>query len=171
MTRIPRCLAVVGVALSALGVTLTAATILFTAPALAGPVVDPAPIRPNQTFIGEVNSQSANAVIRMDCFGPTSQGQLGHPLDGQFVEALPVINPTSKDLGYTGSAARQVNVTFGGSADAAALVVLTSWAVPGKIPTTLQLPCSGTGTVTFAPALTSPTARSTTVDVTFVGQP
>ena len=32
------------------------------------------------------------------------------------------------------------------------------------------LPCYGTGTVTFAPYPTSPTARSATVQVTFVGQ-
>jgi hypothetical protein len=84
---------------------------------------------------------------------------------------LPVVGPTPVVAGYTGSAAHQVNVGFGISSGAVTPVVLTSWAVPAKIPTTLLLPCYGTGTVTFAPYPTSPTARSATVTVTFVGQP
>ena len=49
--------------------------------------------------------------------------------------------------------------------------MLKYWKVPGKIPTTLTLPCYGTGTVTFTPLPTSATARAFTMSVTFVSQP
>ena len=152
---------------------LVAATALLAAPspAFADGVVDPAPIGPNQAFIGEVNDHTTGATIQMACFGPVHAGQMGHPLDGQTVKALPVTNPTPQQAGFTGSAAHQLNVSFGVSSSAASPVVLRSWAVPGKIPTTLLLPCYGTGTVTFAPYPTSSTARSATVQVNFVGQP
>jgi hypothetical protein len=152
---------------------LAAATLLLAAPApaFADGVVDPAPIGPNQTFIGEVNDHTTNATIQVACFGPLHLGQTGHPLPGQTVKVLPVTGPTPVGAGYTGSAARQVDVFFGASSGVVAPVVLTSWAIPAAIPTTLVLPCYGTGTVTFAPYPTSPTARSATVQVTFVGQP
>lgn len=132
---------------------------------------DPAPIGPNQAFFGEVNDQATNATIRMACFGPVHPGQTGHPMEGQTVKALPVANPTPQVVGFTGSAAHQLNVSFAISSTAASPVVLRSWAVSEKIPTTLLLPCYGTGTVTFNPYPTSPTARAGTVQVTFVGQP
>jgi hypothetical protein len=152
---------------------LAAATLLLSVPvpAFADGVIDPAPIGPNQLFIGEVNDQTPNATIRMACYGPVHIGQTGHPLDGQTVKALPVTGPTPQQAGYTGSAATQLNVSFGNPSSAVAPVVLRFWAVPAKIPTTLLLPCYGTGTVTFAPYPTSSTARSATVRVTFIGQP
>ena len=39
---------------------------------------------------------------------------------------------------------------------------------PAAIPTTWLLPCGGTGTMTFAPEPTSPTARSYSLTVTFL---
>src|SRR5258706_15501486 len=105
---------------------LAAATVLLAAPApaFADGVVDPAPIGPNQAFIGEVNDQAANATIRMACFGPVHPGQLGHPLANQTVKALPVVNPTPQQVGYTGSAAHQLNVGFANSASTASPIVL-----------------------------------------------
>jgi hypothetical protein len=152
---------------------LAAATLLLAtpAPAFADGVVDPAPIGPDQTFIGEVNDQATNATIRMDCFGPVHVGQTGHPLAGQTVAVLPLKDPTPIDAGYTGSTAHRWTCSSASRRARSRRFVLTSWAVPAKIPTTLVLPCYGTGTVTFAPYPTSPTARSATVQVTFVGQP
>jgi hypothetical protein len=154
-----------------------AAALLCAAPtgAAAAPadgVVDPAPIGPNQYFVGLVNDQSADATIAMACFGPVHAGQTGHPLADQTVKVLPVTAPTATArAGYTGAAGNVVGVGFGLSASAASPVVLRTWAVAAKIPTTLVLPCYGTGTVTFVPAPTSATARPATVRVTFVGQP
>lgn len=153
--------------------SLAAATVLVATatPAYADGIIDPAPIGPNQVFIGEVNNVATNATIKMACFGPVHVGQLGHPMDGQTVKVLPVTGPTPVVAGYTGSAGRQVNVDFGPSSSVVTPVVLRFWAAPATIPTTLLLPCYGSGTVTFAPYPTSPTARSATVTVTFVGQP
>ncbi|MFG2041644.1 hypothetical protein [Dactylosporangium sp. NPDC048998] len=154
-------------------VSLAAAGALVAAPvpAFAGPVIDPAPIGPNQSFVGLVNDQTANATIRMACFGPVRPGQTGHPMDGQTVKVLPVIGPSPAEAGYTGSAANSVLVNFGPASSGSSPIVLQMWAVSAKIPTTLVLPCGGTGTVTFAPSPTSATARSATVQVVFVGQP
>ena len=156
-----------------LTIPVLAAALLIVAPAAAyaGPVIDPAPIRPNQSFIGQVNGVSTAATIKMACFGPVFPGQTGHPLDGQTVTALPVVEPVTSRPGYTGSLGTSIGVSFGLTSSAAFPVILKYWAVAGKIPTTLTLPCYGTGTVTFQPLPGSPTARPATVTVTFVGQP
>ena len=152
---------------------IAAATLVATAaaPAFADGVVDPAPIGPNQYLIGQVNDQSGPATIRMACFGPVVPGQTGHPLAGQTVRALPVVPPVSSVDGYTGSAAKSIAVAISPSSAAASAIILDDWAVPAAIPTTLTLPCGGTGVVTFAPMPTSATARAATVTVSFVGQP
>ncbi len=151
---------------------LLAAAIVTTtpAPSFADPVVDPAPIGPNQYFSGYVNGQSTNATIRMACFGPVVVGQTGHPMADQTVKVLPVAVPTTNQVGYTGSAANRIGASFGPSS-ATTAIDLRMWAVAAKIPTTLVLPCYGTGTVTFTPFPDSATARAATVQVTFVGQP
>lgn len=46
-------------------------------------------------------------------------------------------------------------------------VILRDYAVSAPIPTSLTLPCSGSGTVAFVPEPTSPTAHTATVTVTF----
>lgn len=154
---------------------MTAATALIVAataaPAAAGGVVDPAPIGPNNYFVGLVNNTTGPATVQMACVGPVVPGQTGHPLAGQTVKALPVTPPTSTITGYTGTAATAIAVTFATPASVGTPIVLHDWAVSAPIPTTLVLPCSGTGLVTFTPIPTSPTAKAATVTVNFVGQP
>ena len=154
---------------------LSAASALIVAlsatPALAdGGVVDPAPIGPGNYFIGEVGNTAGPAIIHMACYGPVILGQTGHPVAGQTVKALPVAPPVTSIPGYTGTAANSIAVSFGVTS-ATTPIILHDWAVPATIPATLTLPCSGTGTVTFTPIPTSPTARAATVSVTFVGGP
>jgi hypothetical protein len=153
---------------AAASAVLVAAT---AAPATAGGVVDPAPIGPHNYFIGQVNNMTGPATIQMACFGPVVPGQTGHPLAGQTVKVLPVTPPTSSIVGYTGTAATSIVVTFTTPASTGTPIVLHDWAVSAPIPTTLVLPCSGTGQATFTPVPTSPTARPATVTVTFAGQP
>ncbi len=154
---------------------VTAATAMAVAatavPAAADGVVDPAPIAPGNHFIGEVNTAAANATIRVTCLGPIAIGQTGHPVAGQKVVALPVIPPISSIDGYTGTAANAIEVTIGAASSTATPIILHDWAIPAAIPATLTLPCSGTGAVAFVPIPTSPTARSYTVQVTFVAVP
>jgi hypothetical protein len=151
---------------------VTALVIAATAaPAVADGVVDPAPIGPNTYFIGQVNNTTGPATIQMACFGPSVPGQTGHPLAGQTVKALPVTAPTSSVDGYTGSAANSISVSFTSPLLANLPIVLQKWAASAAIPTTLILPCGGTGTATFTPVPTSATARPATVTVTYSGQP
>jgi hypothetical protein len=139
-------------------------------PAAADGVIDPAPIGPNTFFVGEVNNTAGPAVIQMACFGPVTPGETGHPLAGQTVKALPASTPVANTAGYTGSAADEILVSFN-LASATTPIVLHYWAVSAAIPTTLVLPCGGTGTVTFTPYPGSTTSRPATVTVSFVGQP
>ncbi len=154
---------------------VTAATAVIVAatavPAMAGGVVDPAPIGPKNYFIGQVNNATGPATIQMACFGPVVPGQTGHPLAGQTVKALPVATPTSTTVGYTGTAATSIAVTFTTPALSGNPIVLHDWAVSAPIPTTLILPCFGTGLATFTPVPSSPTAKPATVAITYVGQP
>jgi hypothetical protein len=107
----------------------------------------------------------------MACFGPIRPGQTGHPFAGQTVEVLPAPVSTTSDIGFTGSAADDIDVHFPTPTVANAPVVLHDYAVTAPIPVSLTLPCFGSGPVTFVPNPTSPTARTATVTVSFVGQP
>ena len=128
--------------------------------------VDPAPIGPNQFFTGQVNGASANSVIRVVCPGPVTVGQTGHPVSGQTVDVLPGASSTSAGVGYTGAGADHIVVNFD-SASTSAPVTLDKYAVRAAIPTTLSLPCSGTGKVDFVPAPASTTAQTATVSVSY----
>lgn len=128
------------------------------------------PIGPGQTFVGQVNGVTVGAVIEVGCFGPVSNTSTGHPISGQTVsvQLLPSGGVTKAGVGYTGTAADHDLVGFGNSSSAAAITQLKAYGQSAEIPATLDLPCSGTGTVGFVPAPTSPTAQTATVDVTFV---
>ncbi|WP_405587807.1 hypothetical protein [Streptomyces sp. NBC_01190] len=156
---------------SALYGTITALALAGGAaglPSAAAAVVDPAPIAPHQYFIGQVNGTSVDAAIKVGCFGPVIPGETGHPLAGQYVNVLPVTPPTSSQTGYTGESADRVQVAFGAASSVTTAVTLRSTVVRAAIPTTLSLPCSGTGQVAFVPLPTSSTARTSFIKVTYV---
>jgi hypothetical protein len=136
--------------------------------AVASPVVDPAPIGADQYFTGQVDGASAGAVIQVACFGPVTPGETGHPLAGQTVDVMPGSSGSSAAAGYTGSAGTHVLVGFDAASSSTAPVSLTSYVAKAAIPTGLELPCSGTGKVTFTPQPTSATARTATVTVAYV---
>jgi hypothetical protein len=133
------------------------------APAMASAIIDPDPVGPNQFFAALVNGQSATAQIAVGCDGST-----GHPLPGQTVEVLPVSGVPSPTDGFTGTAAKAVDVGL----DSAATVPLQLrfYHMVVEIPTSTVVPCGGQGTVAFVPDPTSPAARPGTVKVTFVGR-
>jgi hypothetical protein len=157
----------------ALSAALAATASLFAVPgpAFADGVIDPSPIGPHQFFIGVVNGQSGTATIRMACFGPTRPGRTGHPLAGQTVAARQVVTTTGFKVGYTGDTGRGLRVAFDDLSTVDSPVLLRGYGVAAKIPTTLTLPCDGTGTVSFMPVPTDPTARAATVSVSYLSQP
>ncbi|QMU69676.1 hypothetical protein [Streptacidiphilus sp. P02-A3a] len=149
------------------------ALLLGSAGAAAAAVPDPLPIGPNQVFAGQVNGVADNAPIRTDCLGPITLGETGHPLAGQYVEAVPA-PASSATAGYTGSAGQllQVSLTAPVSSTLSTLIgTLNSYYVQLPVPTSLTVPCSGTGVVAFTPTPGSPTARSATVTVDFLSGP
>lgn len=123
------------------------------------------PIGPNQFFNGKVNGKHTNAVVYVVCPGPSFSGQTGHPESGQNVSVTQTTPATPG--GFTGSLANSIVASFVSSTTAAG-IVLKDYDTPGAIPTSLVLPCAGTGNVTFNPEPTSPTAKSDVVTVTFI---
>jgi hypothetical protein len=139
-------------------------------------VQDPVPVGPNQFFSGTVNGQVGTATIQTDCVGPVVSGQVGHPTAGQYVEAI-LADGSSSQTGYTGDSAQSLAVTLGSATSTASAAVGTidDYYVPLAIPTTLTVPCGGTGTVTFTPTPSSTStgtpAQPATVAVTFLPEP
>jgi len=163
-------------------VALLAASVSVVATANAAAVVPPqGTVGPHQIFGGLVNGQSGfstPAPIRMACFGAVRPGETGHPMSGQTVA---VIRPEAilGHFGYTGSSATHIVAFFGPLPPSPVVVPPTTSAVTftkydlnKPIPTSLRLPCDGTGSVTFVPFPQSPpSSRDATVHVRYQGQP
>ncbi|MFI0897624.1 hypothetical protein [Streptomyces sp. NPDC020983] len=153
---------------------ITAAVVLLGGAAgmssAAAAQVDPLPVQPHQTFVGQVNGVTIGAVIQVGCFGPVSGTSTGHPLAGQTVSVQLVsgATPVSARVGYTGESADRVRVGFGNATSAVPTTEIKAYGVKVPIPQDISLPCFGTGTVGFLPAPTSTTAQPATVDVTYV---
>jgi hypothetical protein len=126
-------------------------------------------ILPDQQFVGLVNGSTQDATIKMACFGPVRPGQTGHPFAGQWAEVLKA--EVIARFGYTGSAGTSIVADFGGTTATPQRLTFFAYGVREAIPTSFVLPCYGSGTVVFSPQPTSPTARSFTATVNFVGQP
>ena len=152
-----------GLVAAVMGLSLAAA-----ASAAARPQ-DPVPIGPNEYFSGYINNHPpGKAVITVICPGPVNTG---HPAAGQTIE-VKTAQPTSTfDIGYTGSAGKKITAALAPTATTTVLATFTSFFVPKKIPTSITVPCSGSGKVVFRPAPTSPTAKSAVLPVTFMAGP
>ncbi len=131
---------------------------------------DPVPIGPNESFVGLVNGDQANAPIRMACFGPVTPGETGHPIANQYTEVEPV-SPVAV-AGYTGNA-KSIIATYAlpGTGLVEEVGSFTNYYVEVKISTQLTFPCSGTGTIPFTPVNGGPTARPWDVTVNLLSGP
>ena len=129
----------------------------------AGSAAAQTSIGPNQQFAGVINGSAAKAVVYVVCPGPVGPGSTGPPRSGQGVQVV-----ENTGTGFTGSAADHIVASFGSTTGTAQTLVFKEYGVPQDIPTTFRLPCGGTGTVFFTPLPTSSTARSATVEVTFI---
>ena len=124
-------------------------------------------IGPGEHFVGLVYKHTTNATILMVCATP-DPNETGHPLGGQTI-AVQRPSTTVTSTGYTGTRGRFITVGFvlpvvASSANAA--LKFTDYGSQ-TIPTSLVLPCSGSGLVVFSPQPTSKTAQSISVAVTF----
>jgi hypothetical protein len=136
------------------------------------------PIKPHQHFTATVNGSSGQpnpVTIGMACFGPIQPGQTGHPFAGQTVgvSRAPASNPNA---GYTGDRGTSIGAFFGApppstpTPTSSSYVRFTRYGTK-PIPTSLELPCAGSGQVTFVPLPLIPGSRDVVVPVRFVGQP
>jgi hypothetical protein len=138
----------------------------------------PTRIGPHQFFRATVNGATGDqgrVNIGMGCVGPIHPGETGHPLPDQMVGVQFMAPPPSDiPLGYTGNRGTSIGAFFGApppdGRSSASYVPFTSYRLKG-IPTTMVLPCSGTGQVTFVALPLDPSERSTAVPVRFVPQP
>jgi hypothetical protein len=153
-----------------LGVSLVAIAVGLLVPGVSGAATHPK-VGPHQYFAGSVNGSSGGptpVIIRVVCPGP--EAQRGHPLSGQTVEVGPAAS-TASSIGYTGNDATSISAFFGPPPPAATgpgQVSFRRYGVPKAIPTSLSLPCQGTGVVTFVPFPESPpTSRSASVPVEY----
>ena len=149
-------------------VLATAVLALALAPVAAGASLlqDPVPIGHNEYFTGLVNNHPpGQAVIFVVCPGPEST--TGHPEGNQPVEVQTTASSSAQDIGYTGSAGNQIAAALGTATATITIADFTSYFVDQYIPTNIEVPCSGTGTVAFIPSPTSGTAKTAILDVTF----
>jgi hypothetical protein len=105
-------------------------------------------IGPNQHFVGLVNGSKANAEVRVVCGGPIYSGRTGSVAGGQTMSVAKVANGG----GYTGPY-RAVNAWFvpaSASSTPPTQLKFTAYGVPQSIPTSIQVPCGGSGQVEFS---------------------
>jgi hypothetical protein len=146
----------------ALPLAAAAAALLAASAPAAAFVPVPTPIGPGQGFIPLVNGQSTNSTVLVDC--PT--GGSGYPAPGQTLAVKQASPAGTQAPGLTGTAADSIEVGTGDPGTGG--VPLRLYDRPVAIPTTLVVPCGGTGLFTFVPVPDSPTATAASVKVTFV---
>jgi hypothetical protein len=110
----------------------------------------------------------------MACTGTLQTGQTGHPRAGQTLAVHQLFPPASSSLGYTGKDS-MIGVFFAapppGAGEVNAMTrMFTRYDRPQPLPTSLTLPCTGTGTVWFSPIPVVPPSRAAAVPVRFVSQ-
>jgi hypothetical protein len=142
---------------------------LQAGPAQAGSV------GPKQYFTGVINGKDGNTTtpitIKIACTGPN---QTGHPLAGQTLAVHQLFPPAPGSLGYTGKDSK-IGAFFAappGAAQAdATSPIFTRYDSPRSLPTSLTLPCAGTGKVWFSPIPVVPPSGSAVVPVRYVSKP
>jgi hypothetical protein len=125
--------------------------------AIAGAVAAASPaqaaqVGPGQYFTGQVFGATAQSVIEVACAGPASTG---HPVAGQTVEVAELLPPVSTQAGYTGDQAVEIDTTLIYSTGPALVQVpiatFTQYFLKLPIPTSITVPCGGTGVMNFSP--------------------
>ena len=150
---------------SSLTRTLATVALAVTVAAVATPPAGAGPIGPNQHFSGLVNGKRSSAVVTTVCAGPAA-GRTGPVAGGQ---TLSVVRGRGRhgDTGpFTAIYAWFVPQSGGTTTTAPTQMKFESYRTPQAIPTSIQVPCDGTGEVEFSscPYL-APCAAGWTPDV------
>ena len=124
-------------------------------------------IRANQHFRGKVNGASAAAVVYTECPGPVVPGRTGPAIGGQTMSIV-----RGKGAGYTGPFSQIYAWFVPMDATAPTQLTFTGYRAPQEIPSSIQVPCEGTGQVEFSSCpYAAPCAAGWVpdfVDVTFI---
>jgi hypothetical protein len=154
--------------------TVGAVALWASAATAVGTPPDSGRIGPRQVFVGLVNGSTgatAPAQIRVACAGPVEPGETTHPLAHQPLEVEP---PSAVDanVGRTGRFATHISAFVGippAATDASGIATFRYYGVRKPIPTTLNVPCSGSGYITFMPLPRDPgRSRAFVVPVEYV---
>jgi hypothetical protein len=126
-------------------------------------------VAPRQDFRAFVNAKNGKAVIRVLCPGVAATG---HPLSHQTVRVTRIIDPITPNDGLTGSAGTSIGAwltwpTRVAPAPPAYIATFTRYRTL-RIPTSIAVPCSGSGEMLFLPTPGSSTVKAGAVSVTFV---
>lgn len=160
---------------TAFRVAIASAAALIASGALAIPAAaQTGPVGPKQYFYGQVfgiSSSTVKDVIDVVCAGPANTG---HPAAGQFVEVQQVFPPVATTLGYTGNFGAEIDASLIWSRGTITVITpiakFLSYGVSMPIPTSITVPCSGSGVMNFAPAPNPDNSGiPSNVDVTFEG--
>jgi len=134
---------------SSLTRTLATLALAVTVVAIATPPAGAGPIGPNQHFSGLVNGKRSSAVVTTVCAGPAA-GRTGPVAGGQ---TLSVVRGRGRhgDTGpFTAIYAWFVPQSGGTTTTAPTQLKFESYRTPQAIPTSIQVPCDGTGEVEFS---------------------
>ena len=134
---------------SSLTRTLATVALAVTVAAVATPPAGAGPIGPNQHFSGLVNGKRSSAVVTTVCAGPAA-GRTGRVAGGQ---TLSVVRGRGRhgDTGpFTAIYAWFVPQSGGTTTTAPTQLKFESYRTPQAIPTSIQVPCDGTGEVEFS---------------------
>jgi hypothetical protein len=106
------------------------------------------PIGPNQHFSGLVNGTRTSAVVYTACGGPASAGRTGPVAGGQTL----AVARRMTGRGYTGPLTHIYAwfVPQSGTTTAPTQLKFNSYGAPKAIPTSVRVPCDGTGMVEFS---------------------
>jgi hypothetical protein len=157
-------------------IAIASAVMLVTGAAVATPAMaDGAQVAPKQYFYGEffgLTSTTTSDVIDVSCPTPAATG---HPVAGQYVAAHQIFPPAGTTYGYTGNYGTEIDVNLIYSVGTITVMTptfatLTYYDTKAEIPTSLTLPCSGSGVLAFTPSPDPDgSGRTSDVDVTFEG--
>jgi hypothetical protein len=122
-------------------------------------------IGPHQYFVGHVHGLTAQGVIDVACAGVANTG---HPLANQHVAVQEVFPPITSTTGYTGDSATQIkaNLVTSTSGGVISIATFTQYTTE-PIPTSIFVPCSGSGEMIFSPA-PNVNGKTSTVNVKFI---
>jgi hypothetical protein len=131
-------------------------------------------VGPQQYFYGDVygpvstTGSASQSVIDVTC---SAAALTGHPVSGQTVKVTQIFPPPATTAGYTGDDAVEIDTsliyTVGTLSADIPIATFTQYSVTAPIPTSITVPCSGSGVMSFTP-YPDDSGTPSDVTVTFV---